>query len=287
VTIPVKAKLKAYLELFRPELPFAAGICVILGEFIALGKFPSFWPMFLGFTCGFFLSGTALVLNDTFDLEVDRVNTPERAIPSGRVSLREAVILSILSTLLGLVAALAINLPALVLGILFWVIGFLYNWKFKQTGLPGNLMVSASVAVTFILGGIAVGQPWNKIVWLFSLLAFLIDLGEEIAGDAMDMEGDRKRASKSIAIKMGRRFALRVSGIIFALVILVSFVPYVFGWFGFGYLIMITIMDLAVIYFTVRLLRSSTSEEGRFYMRRIYLLALFGMLAFLLGQLFA
>ena len=103
----------------------------------------------------------------------------------------------------------------------------------------------------------------------------------------MDMEGDRKRASKSIAIKMGRRFALRVSGIIFALVILVSFVPYVFGCFGFGYLIMITIMDLAVIYFTVRLLRSSTSEEGRFYMRRIYLLALFGMLAFLLGQLFA
>lgn len=283
----MRTKFKGYIQLFRPELPFAAGVCVVLGEIVALGTFPAFRPIFLGFVCGFFLSGTALVLNDYFDLEVDRVNAPERPLPSGMVSPREAVILSIIATLLGLVAALVINVSAFVLSIIFWIIGVLYNWKFKQSGLPGNLMVSASVAITFILGGIAVGDPWNEIVWVFSLLAFLIDLGEEIAGDAMDMEGDQKRGSRSIAIRRGKSFALRISSYLFGLVILVSFVPLLLGWMGIGYLVMIALMDPAMIFFTAKLLKSRTPEEGRSYMRRIYLIALFGMLAFILGQFFA
>lgn len=71
-------KLKGAIQVFRPELPFAAGVCVVLGELIALGKFPSLPEMLLGFLCGFFISGSAIVLNDYYDLEVDKVNTPDR-----------------------------------------------------------------------------------------------------------------------------------------------------------------------------------------------------------------
>ena len=280
----MKTKLSGFIQLFRPELPFAAAVCVVLGEIVALGGFPPLRPILLGFACGFFLSGTALVMNDYFDLEVDRINAPERPLPSGKVTPVEVVLFAIVTALLGLASAFAISVPALVLGILFWAIGFLYNWKFKQTGLPGNLMVSASVAVTFILGGMAVGQPWNKIVWFFGLQAFLIDLGEEIAGDAMDMEGDQKRGSKSIAIRKGKNFALRISSFIFALVVLNSFIPYVLGWLGIGYLVLVCVMDLAVLYFTTRLLKSQTPEAGRFFMRRIYLVTLFGMLAYIVGK---
>jgi geranylgeranylglycerol-phosphate geranylgeranyltransferase len=40
-------------------------------------------------------------------------------------------------------------------------------------------------------------------VWTFSLMAFFVGLGEEIAGDAMDMEGDKQRGSRSIALLKG------------------------------------------------------------------------------------
>jgi geranylgeranylglycerol-phosphate geranylgeranyltransferase len=281
----MREKLTGIVQLFRPELPFAAGVCVVLGEIIAFGGFPPTQPMLLGFACGFFLSGTALVLNDYFDLDVDRVNMPERPLPSGKVSPREAIVLSIAATFLGLAAALAISLPAFILSIIFWAIGVLYNWKYKQAGLPGNLMVSSSVAITFILGGMAVGQPWNKIVWFFSLQAFLIDLAEEIAGDAMDVEGDRKRGSKSIAIRRGRLFALRISATLFVFIALISFGPYLFGWLGIDYLILVSVLDLALIFFTARLLKSQTPEEGRSMMRRIYLLPLFGMLVFIIWKM--
>ncbi len=64
-----------------------------------------------------------------------------------------------------------------------WVIGLLYNWKFKESGLPGNMMVAPSVAWTFIFGGAIVGGLENGMIWVFGALAFVFDLGEEIAGE--------------------------------------------------------------------------------------------------------
>jgi geranylgeranylglycerol-phosphate geranylgeranyltransferase len=283
-TTMLKQKARGILQIMRPELPFAAGVCVILGEIVALGGLPPFREAMLGFVCGFFISGSAIVLNDYFDLEVDRVNTPERPLPSGLISPQEAILLTIVTALIGLAAAFLLSVPAFILCLIFWLIGCLYNWKFKEAGLPGNMMVSANVGFTFILGGIAVGQPWDGMVWCFALMAFLIDLGEEIAGDAMDIEGDKKRGSRSIGITRGRSFALRISAILFGLVILVSWIPVLWGWAGASYLVLIGITDVLILVYTVRLLRSRTSEDGRKAMRGIYLGALFGVLAAILGQ---
>jgi len=276
-------KIKGIIGLFRPELPFAAGTCVLLGEIVALGSFPSGREAILGFVCGFFISGSALVSNDYFDLEVDRVNAPGRALPSGAVSPREALLLAAAAILIGLAAAFLIGIHALILSVIFSAAGVLYNWRLKQEGLPGNLMVAASVAITFILGGLAVGNPFDKIVWFFGLTAFLIDLGEEIAGDAMDMDGDKKRNSRSLAIVYGKQAALRISGAAFLLVVLISSIPAIFGWLGRAYLIIICFADAITLFSTAKLLGSRTPDEGRRYMRWIYLGALFGMLAYLVA----
>jgi len=199
----VLKKIKGLIELLRPELPFAAGICVIMGEIITLGHLPSLKELFLGFMWGFFLSGSAMILNDYFDIEVDKVNAPDRPLPSGLISPATAIVFTFIITLIGLLISFFINLSAIILYIIFWFIGFLYNWKLKEKGLVGNLFVSSSVAVTIILGGIVVGNPWNKAVMIFSMMLFIFDLGEEIAADAMDIEGDQKRNIKSIAILIG------------------------------------------------------------------------------------
>ncbi len=79
------------------------------------------------------------------------------------------------------------------------IISILYNWKYKESGLPGNIMVGFCVSMTFILGGMTVGALTNGIVLTFGALAFIFDLSEEIASGAMDAEGDRLRSSRSLA----------------------------------------------------------------------------------------
>lgn len=279
-------KIKAMLRLFRPELPLAAGICVVTGQFLAAGRLPAQWVGILGFLSVFALSSTALILNDYFDYEVDLVNHPNRPLPSGAVSKGEVIGLSILTTLVGLAAAAMLGLDVLLVSIPIWLIGVLYNWRFKKTGLPGNLMVCASVAATFIFGAVTVNDPWNGNVWAFSLMAFFIDLGEEIAGDAMDMEGDRKINSQSIALRKGKRFALRVTVVMWSMAILISLVPVILGWMGTFYLVSVLFIAVVLITSSVRLLNSQTPKAGRRAMRVAYLGATLAILAFVVGQFF-
>ncbi len=184
-------RIKGFLSLIRFELPFSAGVCVVLGQIFALGEFPPFWILISGFGAIFFMSASILVMNDFFDIEIDRVNAPERALPANLVSPGEVLLLTGLLTILGLIISFSINPILFFLSIMIWVIGFLYNWRVKKRGLAGNLMVSFSVGITSIFGGISVGVPFNVLVWVFAFLVALIDLGEEVAADAFDIEGDR------------------------------------------------------------------------------------------------
>jgi len=273
------------IRLFRPELPLAAGVCVLAGQVLTTGTLPPLRTGLLGFICIFAISGSALVLNDYFDFEVDKINAPQRPLPSGAVSRVEALGLTVLATIIGLASAFALGLNALLISVFLWIIGFLYNWRFKQSGLPGNLMVSTSVALSFIFGAATMNEPWNKIVWVFSLMAFLLDLGEEIAGDAMDMEGDKKRNSRSIALLKGKAFALHISLILWGVMICLSFLPVIMGWLGINYLIIILLTDALFVFFSVRLVKAQTPEAGRKAMRGIYLGATVFVIAFLVGQL--
>ena len=270
-------KLKGLIDLIRPELPFSAGVSVILGEIITLGNFPSFTNMFLGFVYGFFLSGSAMVLNDIFDIEVDKVNSPERPLPSGIISSRDAKVFALIITVLGLLSALFIGSFAVLLYIIFWTVGFLYNWKFKELGVIGNLFVSVSVGFTIIFGGIVVDNPWNINVIIFSLILFLFDLAEEIAADTMDIEGDKKRNVKSIPILIGKKKALYISFTLFFIEVLLSYLPVFWDLFGIIYLIIISLTDIIILFLGIKLIKSKSVNEGRIYVRLLYLIALPGI----------
>ena len=268
----VKTKLQGLFRLFRFELPFSAGVCVILGELLALGNIPTGKEMTLGFLSVFLISATSLILNDYFDLESDRINAPERPLPAGLVTKRDVMLLSWVVTALGFIAAALLSFQALLVSILAWAVGFLYNWHFKKTGLLGNLMVSFSVGMTFIFGGIAVGRPFETVVWFFGVLALLINAGEEIAADAMDVEGDRKAGSRSLAVLFGQENAIRISAAIFFLVIVITFLPFLLGWMEWLYVLPFLFMDGMILFSVIKLLDSKMVNR-RMYIRRIYLSA--------------
>ncbi len=273
------------LRLLRFELPLSAAICVVMGQMLALGAFAPIVETLSGALSIFLVSASILVLNDYFDVDTDRINAPHRPIPSGIVSPREALAFSIALLAGGLILSVLMSLPAFVCMIAVSLVGFLYNRHFKKKGLMGNGMVSVSVGMTFIYGGITVGQFFHPAVWFFGVIAALIDLGEEIAADAMDMQGDRLIDSQSLAITYGRTAALRTSGGIFLVVVLLTCLPFILKWFPAIYAIPIVLMDIAIAYPSWKLL-TSNDEEGRKYIRWIYLGATAGLVVFIIMRLF-
>jgi len=274
----LRRKLQGLFRLFRFELPLSAGICVILGELLALGEIPAFREMILGFSSVFLISAASLILNDYFDLESDRINAPTRPLPAGLVTECDVILLFIGVTIVGLATSALLGFMSLLVGLLAWTVGFLYNWRFKKSGLPGNLMVSFSVGMTFIFGGIAVGRPFEVAVWFFGILAALINLGEEIAADAMDVEGDRQAGSRSLPVLFGQESAIRISAAIFLLVIATSALPFLLGWMDWLYVTPFLIMDGVILFSTLKLLDSRQVNRRR-YIRWIYLSASLAILS--------
>jgi len=275
----LKEKAAAFSGLLKTELPIAAGICVVAGEIIYLGHLPTVLQTILGFLTGFLISGSAMVSNDYFDLNVDRINHPERPLPSGKVTVPELTAFTLLLSISGFSTAALLGLFPFLAAVVIWAVGIVYNWRLKETGLPGNAMVAASVASTIVFGGLVVGGLASGLVWTFGGLAFLFDLGEEIAGGAMDKEGDKERSGKSLANRKGKKFALHVTGLVFAGFVALSLVPFLAGWLGFPYLTIILAADCATSCFTFKLLNSKNPIEGRKQIRHLYLTLTFAIIA--------
>src|SRR5688572_15281949 len=108
-----RKRMLGLFRLFRFELPLTAGVCVILGELLALGEIPTTKEMILGFLSVFFISATSLILNDYFDIESDKINAPERPLPAELVTKRDVILLSCLSTAIGFIASYTISFKAL------------------------------------------------------------------------------------------------------------------------------------------------------------------------------
>ena len=278
--ISVKEKSKAIYNLIRPELPLAGGICVVAGQIIVLHTLPTLFIGFMGFLTGFFISGAAMITNDYFDIEVDRINHPQRPLPSGKISKNELRSITVLFTTAGFITAGLLGLVTLIFAIIVWFIAISYNWRFKEYGLLGNIMVGISVASFFIFGGASVGGLTNGLIWIFSFLAFIFDLGEEIAADAMDMVGDKERSAKTLALLHGKQYALLISVSLYTLFVVVSLIPIVIGWLSTLYLLIFLPVDTSIVYLSIKLYTSQTVEEGHRIIRLLYIILTIFVIAF-------
>ncbi len=240
------------------------------GEILGSGGLPPGEQMLLGFLTLVFISGSAHISHDYFDLVVDRINLPTRPLPSGRITIWEVWALFTLCTILGFITAAMPGPTVLMIVFVLWVIAFLYNLKLKEFGFVGNLIVAFCLGMIFILAGILTGQM-NGVVLTFAALAFFFDLGEEVASDALDVKGDEVRSSKSFGSRWGKVRKMMVSGCMFRIFVLLTFVPFLIEWVRYDYLFLAVVLDLWVVWCVLKLMRAKTIDEGRVQVRRLYL----------------
>ncbi len=269
----------------RPINSVMVGFAVIVGALIANPFNLSLKNLVLGFLTGFLISSYSMVINDYYDFEVDKVNNPNRPFPRGKVSRIEGIAFGMVLLILGILSSLLISVETLILASLFALLAWLYNWKVKKFGLFGNSIVSLSVAIPYIYGGIAVNTFDNKLLWFLALTSFLASMGREVIKGINDVKGDTLRNINSIARVKGERFASRLGISFFLLAILSTSFPLIFNLVGIVFLVMVMIPNLLFIYLSLSIFRDFSVNNTK----RVKNLALLGMalglLAFIIGGL--
>ena len=196
------------------------------------------WYVTLLLMCAAMLIGAGgYVINDYFDVKIDRINRPDEVVVTRSVSKPAAMRLSIGLSGTGIACgiAAAVLLRSLTLGILFVIIpGLLwfYSSSYKRLFLIGNLIIALLAGLTPLIVAMAnvaqlemlyasilpyMSLPHDLYCWLggFGLFAFLLTWIREIVKDLQDQMGDRELECHSMPIVWGEKWTkVFVTGLI-------------------------------------------------------------------------
>jgi len=225
-------KFKDTIEILRPINDIMGSLTVIIGILntrLGIDPVKLILNLILGILTYFFIAGSGMVINDYYDIEIDKINRPERPIPRGSITLSQAKILWIVTSLVGIAIAIChsiffnIGYLNIIIAVFFAFIGWLYAAWGKKSGFIGNIIVSVSFSIGLIYGAVLNNSIIPPYIYFFFLTAFFLLLSREIIKGCEDIEGDKNEGVKTLAIKIGIKKSKNLS-LIFAVLAVVFFI---------------------------------------------------------------
>jgi geranylgeranylglycerol-phosphate geranylgeranyltransferase len=279
------SKIDGFIRLMRPVNCVMMGFAVLVGAVLATADFGSLnWlNISFGFVTGFTFCAAAMVINDYYDRKIDAINEPHRPIPSGQIKPNEALGFVVVLCVVGFVFAYMVSLACLLVAAISLVITATYLTVGKRSGLPGNFLVSACVAIPFIYGSFVsvTFVPLN--VWLFASMAFLSNTGREITKGIVDTKGDSALGVKTLAVRFGEKSAAAVAVVFFVSAVALTPVTWLLGLVGIWFIPFVLVTDVGLLVCSGILLFDHSREKARKIKNVVLLLFLVGLLAYIFG----
>lgn len=212
-------------------------------------------------------TAAAFAINDYWDVEKDRLNHPERPLPSGRISRATAKrIASILFS-----TALFLALPLGTYSFLMVMVSTLLLWYYspllRYSGILGNVLVALLVSDLLLFSALVASQLSAVFYPMFFLFCFT--LAKEIVWDVHDIVGDCNSGVVTLASLYGDRTAFRVVWSLLSLLFLS--VPMAVGWLPMRYPAWFVVGSLTLLSsFSVALARYQSQRSRHTYTALIF-----------------
>jgi geranylgeranylglycerol-phosphate geranylgeranyltransferase len=236
--------IKGYWRIIRPVNSIVAGLAAALAYLIATGTLiPS--VIFL-VVIVILITGAGNTINDYFDVSIDRVNQPERPLPTGTVSMTGALFFAGILFTAGILISFFTNPYCAFFAVFNSLLLIAYAKSLKSTPLYGNLSVAYLSGSIFLFVGAFAGLSGlvnNSVIALITIFAML---ARELLKDAEDVPGDILAGAKTFPVLYGVRLAVIISIIFTGIAVVVSFYPY-YRW-GALYLAGIIPVDFIILY---------------------------------------
>lgn len=245
------------LAITRPANSLVAGLAALLGYIVATGTLAPIALLLVPIVV--FITAGGNVFNDLCDLEIDRINRPQRPLPSGEVSPEGAGVLAASLFAAGLVLTVPAGLPCVVIAVVNSLLLLFYARTLKRTALWGNMAVSYLAASIYPFGGALAGLPGIGRTLPLAGITFLAMLSRELLKDSEDVEGDSRAGARTVPIAFGVKKTGMVAYACALGAIAVSLLPVV-RWWGPPYLIGIGAADVVILFGAARALRCRTPE---------------------------
>ncbi|MBO9620103.1 MAG: geranylgeranylglycerol-phosphate geranylgeranyltransferase [Niabella sp.] len=284
--------IPAFLKLIRwPNLFFIMltqvlfQYCIyhpVYGNKILPGDTSQFILLVVASVC---IAAAGNIINDYFDMNIDRINKPEKMVIGKYISRRWALLWHMVLSVLGiLLTAIAVNpfsrwYLVVANGICVMLLWF-YSARFKKDTLVGNVIVSLLAAWTIMIIFLSKfsffdafhnALPQQLKLFRFAVLyagfAFIISLIREAIKDVEDMAGDRKYGCKTMPIVWGVNatkvyVAVWIMLLIALLAVVQIYILQLGWWLGVVYCLVLIVVP--ALYLFRKLLGANSSKEYHF-----------------------
>lgn len=294
------ALIKPYLQLLRVgNLAIIAILLFVMEKWVAtpllqLAQFTEqmpWWILTLLILSTVLIAAGGYVINDYFDVKIDRINRPDDIVVTRHISRDGAMRLFQVLTGIGVAAGLAVAWWArswTLMMIIVVIPGLLwfYSASYKRQLIVGNIVVAFASALVPMLVAIVnadylrhlygqalqytpiVGQLY---VWLsaFALFALLVTWVREMVKDIQDIDGDREMECRTMPIVWGIQTTKIVSTVLLvltaALIAYIAFavLPFPYTWQSFSTRYIVFGLITPIICAIVLLWASTTPLEYR------------------------
>ena len=233
-------KIQHFLQLIRyKNLLMIAFVQVLFSVVLAFnqGYFSTTFDIvifFLLIQTTVLLAAAGNIINDFFDIEIDKINKPNKVLVGKVISGKSTLIIYYILNFFGIISGIGLAYfhDKIIYGLLFILISILlyyYSKYLKKIALLGNFIVSIFIALSIVL--VYVFSPFDKLrfqmvnfnyltIFIYALLAFLLNFIREIVKDIEDVDGDYSQGMKTLPILIGKK---RTQIILFYL----SFIPFI------------------------------------------------------------
>lgn len=281
-----------YWELCRPFTLLAPGIGFIafgLAAWSGMKNLPllSVIPVILvGAASAALLNAASNIINQYFDLEIDRINKPTRPLPSGRISIANAMLFCFVLYGISFLAAYWVGWQ------FFWIVIFTAFVTYAYSGPPfrtkrhwflSNFTIAVPRGCLLVVAGwTAVRDMREAEPWIIGAVFGLYILGAASTKDFADIEGDRAGGCFTLPIRFGVERSAWIISPFFVIPFIVLFIAAFMQWLTgqreilMGLAVILILWGVYVAYLILRRPSELATEANHVSWKHMYLMMLVG-----------
>jgi 4-hydroxybenzoate polyprenyltransferase len=176
---------------------------------------------FTVFLCFSFMASATYVINDLFDLKLDRQHLKKRKRPiaAGDISVKNAILFSIFLLAIGLFIAFKMSLSIFILMVGYFVMNLYYSMWFKKIPIIDVMIIAIGFVMRILAGGLAIAvmaSPWIVLCTFFGSL--FIAFGKRKS--EMDTQKDGSCETRDVLFSYNQNFLNQMIGTTAAITIM-------------------------------------------------------------------
>lgn len=286
--------IKTYWEVTRPFTLLAPSVGFIAfalagwkgqDQYTLLQALPL---IILGAISAATLNAASNIINQYYDLEIDRVNKPTRPLPSGRLSVSAALWFCVILYIISFACAYLVGPQFFVIVLITAFITYAYSgppFRTKRHWLLANVTIAIPRGCLLVVAGwTAVRSVWDLEPWIIGLVFGLYILGAASTKDFADMKGDEEGGCITLPIKFGIERSAKIITPFFILPFIILLIASVVGWLHGNQVFLIILSVILVIwgayvaYLIARKPHELATEANHVSWKHMYLIMVVGQL---------